>query len=83
MKKPFEIILDVLALVFIDFPLLCFYILIAWMIGYFISNFIIAFPCSIWETVTKKKINEDIQNKIIHIATICIGIVFFYMAFSK
>lgn len=43
--------------------------------GYCAAMILIGFPCSVWEAITKKKINDDIRDKIIKIVTICLSII--------
>ena len=58
-------------------PLHIAYVAVSFGIGYCISLIVIGFPCTVYESITKKNINDDIQNKIIRIVAICLGILLF------
>lgn len=55
-----------------DIPYFLFIIGISGGIGYCLSLIIIGFPCSIWEAITKKKISDEKQDKVIKIVAICL-----------
>ena len=66
----------ILEIKLVELPQLIALIGVSGMVGYCVSMFLVGFPCSVWEAITKKKINEDIQNKIICIFAICLSIAF-------
>ncbi len=80
MENVFNVVSNMLSFIFdirlFDVPLYLFYIGISCMIGYCISMFLIGFPCSIWEAITKKKVNEEGREKIVFILTVCLSIAF-------
>ncbi len=51
------------------------YCLLSVGIAYCMALILIGFPCSIWEAITKKSVNDDIQDKIIRIVTVCLSII--------
>ena len=51
-----------------DVPLMLAYLAVSAIVGYCASLILIGVPCSIYETITKKKVNND---KIIMIVAIC------------
>ena len=76
----FKICSDILNFIFdlrlVDVPLLIFYVGLCGMFGYCVSMIIIGFPCSVWEAVTKKKIPDEKQDKVIKILSICLFVIF-------
>lgn len=44
------------------------------MYSYCLSMILIGFPCSIWEAITKRKVNRDVQQNIISKVALIIGI---------
>ena len=53
-----------------------FSIVIMCGLAYCISLFLIGFPVAIWEWITKRKVNEEQEEKVIKWATIILSIVF-------
>lgn len=51
------------------------YSVLSILFAYCGAMILIGFPCSIWKAITKKKVNDDIQDKIIKIATIFLSII--------
>jgi hypothetical protein len=52
------------------------YIGVIAMVGYCVSMILIGFPCSLIESIAKKKIiSDELENKIIRIVTICLSVV--------
>lgn len=74
-KRIFVIIGDIINYIFeiklFDVPYLVASLAIGALIGYCASLIVIGFPCSIFEAITKKKINDEVKNKIIKIVAIC------------
>ena len=79
-KSIFEIISDMVFYIFdikiSEIPLHIAYVGVIALCSYCASSFLIGFSCSVWETITKKKVNEEIQSKIIHILAMCLSIMF-------
>lgn len=44
------------------------------MYSYCVAMILIGFPCSIWEAITKRKVNRDAQQNVISKVAIIIGI---------
>ena len=86
-KNIFIIIGDIIEFIFdiklFDVPLLLLYVLVIFGIGYFASEVLIGFPWTLVEEITKKKINHELQNKIIELATICFGIIIIFILFAE
>ena len=78
-----ESIFNILGALFVDLPRAFLYLLICGGMAYCVSLVLIGFPVSIWEAITKKKVNNEIENKIIRIVAICLFIVLFIALFSK
>ena len=78
-------ILDyILNLRIVDIPLTIAYIGVIALMGYITSMIIIGFPCSIIESITKKKpFTFERENKIIRIVSICIDVIILYAFFIK
>ena len=80
-KGIFEFVWDMLSYILSielsQIPLHIAYVAIIGLVSYCGSMILISFPCSVYESITKKKINDDIQDKIIRIVAICLGIVLF------
>ena len=55
-------------------PYQLLYLLVLVCFSYCAALILIGFPCSIWESITKKKVNEDIEKKVITVATVIIVI---------
>lgn len=55
-----------------DIPLLIAYLAVSAMVGYCASLILIGIPCSIYEAIAKKKVNDE---KVIKIVAICFVIV--------
>lgn len=72
-----ESIFNILGALFIDLPKLFFYVLICGAVAYGTSIFLLCLIGLIWESITKKKINDEIESKITRIITICLFIVLF------
>lgn len=70
-----DVIYRILDIRIIDIPLIIAYVGVIAMIGYIASLIIIGFPCTIIEAITKKKIPDEIQNKIIRIVAICLDVI--------
>ena len=51
-------------------------------IGYCAALVVIGFPCSIIESVIKRKLNENFQSKVITVVAVCFIIVFLLELFS-
>lgn len=77
-KNFFSMISDIVYYIFniklIDLPLLIAYFGISVLVGYCASMILIGFPCSIYKSITKKEVNEEIENKVIRIVAICLVI---------
>jgi hypothetical protein len=73
-------ILDIIHYIFnlhiTDIPYLIFTIGISGVIGYIVSMIIVGVPCAIWEAVTKKKTQDEKQEKVIKIIAICLSVIF-------
>lgn len=67
----------------VDIPLVIVYCGVTIMIGYIASLFIIGFPCTIIEAITKKKIPDEIEDKIIRIGTIIFSSVFAILVLNE
>lgn len=63
-----EILTYIINIKLFDVPLLLAYLAVSAVIGYCASAILIGVPCSIYEAITKKKVNND---KIIKIVAIC------------
>lgn len=70
-----ESIFNILEALFMDLPKVFLYLLMYGGIAYCVPLVIIGFPVTIWEAITKKKANEEIESKIIRIVAICLFIV--------
>lgn len=81
MKNIVEIAMDIISYIFsiriFDLPLHIFYVAIAGVVGYCTSMILIGVPCSIYEAITKKEVDDEKQNKIIRIVAICLGVALF------
>lgn len=53
-------------------PYQLLYILVLVGFGYCVALTLIGFPVSIWEHFAKKKVNEEIEKKVIKVATVII-----------
>lgn len=72
-----KIIDYIIALRIVDIPLHIAYAGAIAMVGYCAAMIIVSFPCSIFESIAKKKIvSDEMQEKAIRIVTICLDIVF-------
>jgi hypothetical protein len=82
-KRIFAIAGDILSYILdiklFEVPRLIGYLAITAVFGYCAALMLIGFPCSIFQDITKKKINNDIENKITRIVAICFVIVFWTM----
>lgn len=67
-----ESILNIFFAIFVDLPEVFLYLLVYGGAAYMVSLIVIGFPVSIWESITKKKVNDDIESKIIRIVAICL-----------
>lgn len=80
-KNFFGIIRDIVDYIFnikvFDLPLLIAYLGVSAIVGYCASLILIGFPCSIYKSITKKEINDEIENKVIRIVAICLVIVLY------
>lgn len=63
-----------------DLMRILFYIGISAGIGYCAALITIGFPCTFYEEITKKKINDEIESNITLIVAMCLGFAFFYFA---
>ena len=75
-----ERLFAVLSAIFIDLPVIIFYIAAAFMFGYGITAFFVYFPMLVWEHFSKKEIREDIKDKIDKVSTICLTIAILLIA---
>jgi uncharacterized membrane protein YiaA len=55
-----------------DIPLLIAHLVLSAVVGYCASLILIGFPCSIYESIAKKKVNDE---KVIKIVAICFIVV--------
>lgn len=78
-----ESIFNILGALFVDLPKVFLYLLMCGGIAYCASLVLIGFPVSIWEEITKKKVNGKIENKIIRIVAICLFVVLIIAFFIK
>lgn len=82
-KNIFEIIGGILSYIvnikLFDVPELIAYLAVYAVFGYCASLILIGFPCSIFKDITKKKINEDLENKITRIVAICFVVILWTM----
>lgn len=73
-KNAFYFIVDIFDYIFdlriTDIPRIIAYIGASALIGYCTSLILIGFPCSVWEALTKKKVNDEMQKKVIRIVAI-------------
>jgi hypothetical protein len=79
MKKiDIETIFDMISYIFsiqvYEIPLHIGYFGIICLIGYCSSMILIGFPCTIWEELTKRKINYDAQEKVIFVFAVCVDV---------
>lgn len=78
-KRIIDIFGDILDYIFniklFDVPALIAYLAVSAGMGYCAALILIGFPCTIYESITKKKINDDIENKVIKIVAICFVII--------
>lgn len=44
-------------------------------IGYILALIFVGFPCTIYESITKKKIDEEKEKKITKIAWVCFSVI--------
>ena len=83
-KSVFEIVSNILGYIFdirlFDIPMIFLYVLISGGIGYCTALITIGFPCTIYEEITKKKINDETESKITAIVAICVSVAFYYFA---
>ena len=56
-------------------PLHVAYFGVAAMVGYCAAMILIGVPCSIWESITKKKVPSEAENKAISVVAVCFTIV--------
>ena len=69
-----EMVSYVLGIELYQIPLHIFYVAICFAIAYCGSLIMIGFPCSVFEAITKRKVNGDIENKVISKLSISLGI---------
>lgn len=78
-KSFFAIVGEVLSYIInielIEIPRLIGYLAITAVMSYCVALILIGFPCGIFQDITKKKINDDIENKVTRIVAICFVIV--------
>lgn len=67
---------DILTIRLIEIPRLVFYAGVIIFISYCATMIFVGLPVAIWEHFTKKKVNSDIENKVIITITIILAIVF-------
>ncbi len=72
-----ESILNILEAIFLDLPNVFLYLLVYGGTAYIVSLIVIGFPVTIWESITKKKVNDKIESRIIRIVAICLFIAIF------
>lgn len=73
-KNFFEIVMDIIFFLY-EAPYRILYLIVFIGLCYCVAMILVGFPCSIWEAITKKKIPNKIQDKIILAITICLVIV--------
>lgn len=77
--KLLYIIIDMFCYIFnlriSDIPLHIAYVGVIAVIGYCVSMMIIGIPCAIYESIKKKHITDEIQDKIIRIVAICLDVI--------
>lgn len=71
-SRIFDYLLD---LKIIDIPLHIAYFGVTIGLAYCVATIVVSFPCSLWEAITKKKLNDDKQDKVIHIFTVLFAII--------
>lgn len=72
-----ELLHYILGLEISDILMLAVYLAVICVIGYIASMLIIGLPCSVIETLSKKKIPDETQDKIIRIVAIILDVVLF------
>lgn len=82
-----EMISYVLNITISEIPIHIAYVAISGLLGYVTAMIMVSFPCAIWEGLTKKKVNDDAQEKAICVTAIVlfifILIYFLYEAVSR
>lgn len=71
-----DIIDNIINLRIIDIPIIIAYGGVTIGISYIVSFFVVGVSCSIIEALTKKKVPDEKQEKIIRIFTACLSIIF-------
>lgn len=78
-REIFEIIGDMVKYIvnirLIDLPDLIVDVGLSALVGYCAAMILIAFPVAVYETITKKNVNDEIEDKIIKIVAICFFII--------
>ena len=83
-ESQFDIFVEIVTYIFdyllniklFEVPSLLFYVFLIAVVGYCAALMIVGIPCSIFEKITKKKVREDIEKKIIVFVSICLSIAF-------
>lgn len=75
-KNLFEKALDLIVFLF-EAPYRILYLMVLGGFGYCGALMLVGVPVSIWKHVTKKKVREDIERKVIIVVAVCLTIAMF------